>query len=103
MRRSVRILALITEGFGGYGGISQYNRDFLTALSHVGPVAEIVVLSRLGDATKETLPSRIRQEVPIGKITYAARAIAAVAMQPPFNLVFCGHISLSPLAAVIAR
>ncbi len=29
----MRILALVTDAFGGYGGIAQYNRDFLAALS----------------------------------------------------------------------
>src|SRR5262245_59129031 len=96
----IRILALITEGFGGYGGISQYNRDFLTALSHDGTVAEIVVVPRLGCATKEMLPVRIRQEAPIlNKIAYAARAMAEAAKKAPFDLIFCGHIAHSPLAA----
>ena len=29
----MRVLALMTDAFGGYGGIAQYNRDFVTALA----------------------------------------------------------------------
>lgn len=29
----MRILALVTEAFGGHGGIAQYNRDLLEAMS----------------------------------------------------------------------
>ena len=28
---NLRVLALVTDAFGGYGGIAQYNRDFLSA------------------------------------------------------------------------
>ena len=42
------VLALVTEAFGGRGGIAQYNRDFLCALAEPGGVAapRIIVLPR---------------------------------------------------------
>lgn len=104
MTRHIRILALITDGFGGQGGISQYNRDLLTALSDADQVGEIVVVPRLGQAGTEALPARVRQQTPVfNKIRYAAYAIGIAATRGPFNLVFCGHIAHSSLAAVIAR
>ena len=102
-QHNIRILALITDGFGGQGGISQYNRDFLTALSHADHVNEIVVIPRLGEAEQKALPARVRQQAPIfNKIGYASYAMSIAAMRGPFDLVFCGHILHAALAAFIA-
>lgn len=38
----IRVLALVTEAFGGHGGIALYNRDMLTALSEHPDVDEVV-------------------------------------------------------------
>src|SRR5215510_1220593 len=81
MTHHIRILALITDGFGGQGGISQYNRDFLTALSQTDSVGEIVVAPRLGRAKQEALPVRVRQQTPIfNKIGYSLCAMGVAAM-----------------------
>ena len=32
MKRPLEVLALVTDAFGGRGGIAQYNRDFLSTL-----------------------------------------------------------------------
>ena len=104
MTHPIRILALITDGFGGQGGISQYNRDFFTALSDADPVGEIVVVPRLGQAQQEALPVRVRQQAPVfNKIGYSLYAMGVAAKKGPFDLVYCGHILHSPLSVVIAR
>ena len=46
-RSGLRILALVTDGFGGSGGIAQYNRDFLSALARCDRVGDVIVLPRL--------------------------------------------------------
>jgi phosphatidylinositol alpha-1,6-mannosyltransferase len=103
MTRGIRMLALITDGFGGHGGIAQYNRDLLTALSQADSVDEIVVAPRLGQAKHEVLPRGVRQlPSTFNKIGYSLRAIGAAATQGPFDLVLCGHIAHSALAAAIA-
>jgi phosphatidylinositol alpha-1,6-mannosyltransferase len=35
-------LALVTDAFGGRGGIAQYNRDFLSALAECGVMVDVV-------------------------------------------------------------
>ena len=45
-RSGLRILALVTDAFGGNGGIAQYNRDFLSALARCDRVGEVIVLPR---------------------------------------------------------
>lgn len=104
MTRSVRILALITDGFGGHGGISRYNRDLLTALSQNDAVAEIVVAPRLGRSDQGELPPRVRQLPPVfNKVGYSLRAIRLAMTDGPFDVVFCGHILQVPLAAMVAQ
>ena len=39
-----KILALVTDAFGGRGGIAQYNRDLLTALATTG--SKVVIVPR---------------------------------------------------------
>lgn len=103
MTRGIRILALITDGFGGQGGISQYNRDLLTAWSGADSIGEIVVVPRIGRAEPGTLPARVRQSAPVfNRAGYAAYSIGVAVNSGPFDLMFCGHIAHSALAAIIA-
>jgi phosphatidylinositol alpha-1,6-mannosyltransferase len=103
MTRGIRILALITDGFGGQGGISQYNRDLLTAWSGADSVGEIVAVPRVGRAEQAALPARVRQSAPVfNRVGYASYSIGVAATKGPFDLVFCGHIAHSALAAAIA-
>lgn len=46
-RRPLRMLMLATDAHGGFGGIAQYNRDVLDALSTLDQVARVVVVPRL--------------------------------------------------------
>lgn len=103
MTSRARILALVTDAFGGYGGISRYNRDFLTALAAADSVEEIVALPRHGDAADEPLPPRVRQLPPVpNKIRYSLAALDIARRGGPFHIVFCGHLLMAPLAEIVA-
>ena len=98
----MRVLALITEGFGGSSGIAQYNRDLLQALSCAQRVREVVVLPRAG-ACAATPPDKIRQLAATpGKIAYVRRALSTALRQGPFDVIFCGHMHYAPVAAALA-
>ena len=43
---SLRVLALVTDAFGGHGGIAQYNRDFLSSLAACDRIGDVIVLPR---------------------------------------------------------
>jgi phosphatidylinositol alpha-1,6-mannosyltransferase len=95
-------LALVTDAFGGYGGIAQYNRDFLNALAESGAASSIVVLPRHA-------PQPIAPPVGInqtrarpGRLAYSAMALMT-ALRQHTDLVFCGHLHMAPLAWLIAR
>jgi phosphatidylinositol alpha-1,6-mannosyltransferase len=98
----MRVLALITDGFGASGGIARYNQAFLRALAELDGVEEVLVVPRFGDAAAQ-LPPRLRQLPPsAGKAAYVARVVATAARRPRFDLVFCGHIHKAALAAGVA-
>jgi phosphatidylinositol alpha-1,6-mannosyltransferase len=97
----MRLLALVTDGFGSCGGIARYNQDLMTALSQNDHVSEIVLLPRFGSAT--TRPEKVHQFKPsIGRASWCARAFA-LAMREKFDAVFCGQLNAVPLAATISR
>ena len=98
-----RVLALVTDAFGGYGGIAQYNRDFTAALAMSDLVAEVQVLPRLSPDDLGVLPDKLRQSAAIqNRVLYALCAIRnALRMRP--TIVFCGHLYHGTLSQLIAR
>ena len=101
MKSSLAMLALVTDAYGGRGGIAQYNRDFFGALAK-GGLSSITVLPRQAPdfprppETIEQLPARP------GRIAYSVAALRTAFFQT-VDVVFCGHLFMAPLAALIAR
>ena len=101
MTADSKMLALVTDAFGGRGGIAQYNRDFLGAAVGCGAVSSITVLPRL-TPDPASPPDAIEQLPPTpGRIAYALAALRAT-LSCSRDIVFCGHLYMAPLAAVIA-
>jgi len=95
------MLALVTDAFGGRGGIAQYNRDFLDAVAESGVVSSITVLPRQAPDLSE--PRRGIRQLPAhaGRIRYSLAAVRT-ALAGHVDVVFCGHLFMAPLAASIA-
>jgi phosphatidylinositol alpha-1,6-mannosyltransferase len=105
MSRPRHMLALVTDAFGGRGGIAQYNRDLFEALSASGLVSSISVLPRTAPDPYVLPPLRtpVRQAIPHrGRAAYSGAAIHAC-MRRSVDIVFCGHLYMSPIALLIAR
>ena len=101
---SLRVLALVTDAFGGHGGIAQYNRDFLAALAACEGVDDVVVLPRASEKSLGTLPFGVRQLPPVqGRLAYSLAALRAAQAHPAIDVVFCGHLFMAPLAATISK
>ena len=101
---SLRVLALVTDAFGGHGGIAQYNRDLLSSLVRCERIGEVLVLPRGAVTSPGMLPSGIRQFSPVaGRRAYSLTAMGAIPRCWPIDIVFCGHIFMAPLAAIVAR
>jgi phosphatidylinositol alpha-1,6-mannosyltransferase len=97
-----RILALVGDCYGAGGGIARYNQDLFEALAE--GEADIVVLPRLGDARGLALPPSIRQLPPVfSRTLYSLASVWTAWRHRPFDIVFCGHVFMAPLAWGIAR
>jgi phosphatidylinositol alpha-1,6-mannosyltransferase len=99
---ALRTIALVTDAFGSYGGIAQYNRDFVSALARDERIALVGVLPRLGVADR-LLPEGVTQYAPrANRIAYAIDAMIKVLTRRP-KIIFNGHLYHGPLACGLAR
>lgn len=100
MTASPTILALVTDAFGGRGGIAQYNRDLLGALAGCGAAVTIVPREAAPEAQTPAAINQVRPRR--GRFAYALAALRAARDRRP-GVVFCGHLYMAPLALLIAR
>ena len=99
---TARMLALVSDCYGMGGGIARYNQDLFEGLAEGG--ADIVVLPRHGDAAGIALPKGIRQEPAIfSRLRYPLSALLLAWRKGPFDVVFCGHAYMAPIAWAVAR
>lgn len=97
------MLALMTDAFGGYGGIAQYNRDFLSAAAGSCRPGLITVITRMANDEQGPLPPRVEQKSPtMNKFGYAARALALALRQRP-KVIYNAHLYHGPLSMRLAR
>ena len=96
----MRILCLVTDAFGGHGGISKFNRDLLTAVCSHDQVREVVALPRLMPNPPGLLPERLTYLLGglNSKARYVRAVIRAINQNPKFDLILCGHVNLIPIA-----
>jgi phosphatidyl-myo-inositol dimannoside synthase len=103
---SRRVVALVTDAFGGRGGIAAYNRYLLQAACRFPGVEEVLALPRVISYELEPLPAnlRYRTDAAGGKLRYAA-AVAALAAEPRrgADLILCGHLHLLPFARLLGQ
>lgn len=99
----MRILCLLTDAFGGHGGIALYNRDLLVALCKHPNCTEVVAIPRLQPNPSEPQPEKLTYiNTGInGKLSYIKTVISTVSSKPNFDLIICGHINLVPLAMIL--
>jgi phosphatidyl-myo-inositol dimannoside synthase len=99
---SLRVLALVTDAFGGHGGIAQYNRDLIRSLATCDGVSDVLVLPRIAEETSDT-PAKVQQLRPQrGRLAYSLSALR-IALGKHIDVVFCGHLLMAPLGAALAK
>ena len=106
MSGDLKIAMLLSDAFGGFGGISQFNRDFLTALDAARPIERIYVLPRVvAEPTKDLLPETVifDRAAARTKFGFVWRFLVRLVRDDGVNLVICGHLHLLVLAYVLAR
>jgi phosphatidyl-myo-inositol dimannoside synthase len=107
MTTALRMLMLLTDGFGGVGGIAKFNRDFLQALDACAIVERVQALPRLilEPINKEVIPEAVvyDRRAAGGKAAFMFRVGAHLCRAGRVDLVICGHINLLPAAWLLAR
>jgi phosphatidylinositol alpha-1,6-mannosyltransferase len=102
-RSEGRVLALVTNAFGGLGGIAEYNRQFLSALTRCWH-EEVIVLPRARARVPGPVPRGVRQLDPVnGRLAYSMAAFRAARKYRQIELIYCGHLYMAPLAAALAK
>lgn len=99
----MKVLLLCTDAYGGHGGIAFYNRCLAEALAQMPEVTEVVVVPRAMRFAPTDVPAKVRfvRDGAGNKWCYL-RAVAKLASEH-FDLLFCGHINLLPLAVPLAK
>lgn len=97
----MKILGLVTDAFGGYGGIAQYNRDFLGALACLPQITKVHVLPRITPELVVVPPQITQHTAVFNPWLYSLNAFKHCVQLRP-DLIFNGHIYHGPLAARLA-
>jgi asparagine synthase (glutamine-hydrolysing) len=99
------ILALVTDAYGGFGGIAKFNRDLLSALCSDPAVGKVVAIPRLIPEPVGVLPDKLDYVTGAagGKIRFALAVLRASVLRPPPSVILCGHIHLLPVAFLARR
>jgi phosphatidylinositol alpha-1,6-mannosyltransferase len=97
---AMKMLALVSDAFGGSGGIARYNRDLFSALVSGDEASEIIVIPRGGNAPPPS--PHIDQRTPRGRVGFVLAALWAAWRDGPFDAIFCGHLNFAPVAAIVA-
>jgi phosphatidylinositol alpha-1,6-mannosyltransferase len=106
MRKGLRIVMLLTDAYGGYGGIAKFNQDFLLALDSCCDVERVYVLPRLiPQSIEETVPEAIvyDRRAAHGKLAFTLRVAYQALYGNEVDLIICGHMHLLPAAWPLAR
>lgn len=101
----LRILMLVSDAHGGFGGIAQYNRDVIEALAADPTIDRIVVVPRSIERANFIVPPKVRYDrlAAGGIAAFIFRSWMQALFGGRFDLVFCGHVNLAPVAAAICR
>lgn len=111
IRRDLRAVMLLTDGFGGSGGIAKFNRNFLTALCAHARMAQVTAIPRLMPNDPGQLPEKLElvTEGLGGKRQFVAAAIRTAMnlrrLDPSGEsiMLFCGHINYLRIASALQR
>jgi phosphatidylinositol alpha-1,6-mannosyltransferase len=99
----MKVLALVTDAFGGDGGIARFNRDLLGAIAAMPRVERVDVLCRHAPRRPEALPPKLTlSSARGGRAGFALRVLAGALGGRRHDLVLCSHLNLAPVAALAA-
>ncbi len=101
----MRIYALITDAFGGHGGVAVYNKDMLSVFLRHPAVTEVIAAPRVISHAMETLPKGLtyRMEAARGVVGFLGTVMKDLRRIARSDMIYCGHLNLAPLAWALGR
>jgi len=101
----VKVYALITDAYGGHGGVAVYNRDLLQAFTEHPKVSEVVAVPRVISRPMEALPTKLtyRKQAARGVFAFLTTIVLDLPRIARSNLIYCGHLNLAPLAWILGK
>lgn len=98
------VLCLVTDAYGGHGGIALYNRDVLEALCSDPALDSVVALPRVEFGALEPMPQKlIYDRSGLGGVArYGAAVWRQLRSGRRFDVVYCAHVNLIPMARLAA-
>ncbi len=99
----MKILSLLTDAFGGYGGIATYNRDFLQAVCTHRQVHSVTALPRAITQEMQSLPTGLdyKTKASAGAVAFLKAVVAEAFRGDRPDIIYCGHINLAPFALAL--
>ena len=98
----MKVLGLITDAFGGRGGIAAVARDMAWALDACDKVEAVRFLPRFANADLGGLPVKAQQfKARAGILDFTIAAIWRALLWQP-TIIYCNHLNLTPVAAAAA-
>jgi len=96
----MNILSLVSDAFGGLGGISLYNRDLLAAMASWPTTRRLMVFPKVARKAPGPVPPKVEfvTEALGGKPAYVRAVLRRLWTERDIQLIHCGHINLFPLA-----
>lgn len=100
----MRLLAILSDAYGGRGGIARFNRDLLEALCTYPAMEEMVAYPRVVPDPPEAMPAKLDYcTEAAGGMKAFLQAVGREVWSGRYDGVICGHIHLLPFAFAAAR
>lgn len=93
-------LVLSIDVYGGRGGIAQYNKYLIRALSEISKIKEITVIPRKIFYDLEKIPPKVifKKEFSYSTLKYIIYFFRFIFKKKKYDIIFCNHIHLLPFA-----
>lgn len=99
------VYALVTDAYGGHGGIAVFNRDLLEAFCCQPGMEQVTATPRVISRDVEPLPKRLcyRSDAATGVVAYLLALLRDLPRIARADVIYCGHLNLAPLALLLGR
>ncbi|MBT5303801.1 MAG: glycosyltransferase family 4 protein, partial [Candidatus Scalindua sp.] len=101
--RKQRVIVLVSDAYGGRGGIALYNRNFLKALCSFPSMEKVVAVPRSITYDLEEMPKKLSYITTAAgsKLKYLKGCVRQTLFGKRVDLIFCGHLHLLPFAFLL--